>query len=120
MSAQSKLIGRLSMRLGPGWIIIGYILGLFAATAGVVAFPFSIISMGLFFVTIGAFFVAVIPILVLVYLFFLVAGYRALMALGRRLLFGAGTYSESQSMSKPLAPEPVDTGLWDQWIDGVW
>jgi hypothetical protein len=126
MSAENKAVGHLSMRLGPGWIMIGYVVGLFAATAGVVTFPFSIISMGLFAITIGAFFVVTIPILLLVYLFLLVAGYRALMALGRRLLFGTDQgpafqgASKSSLNQKHLESQGTDMDLWDRWIDGAW
>jgi hypothetical protein len=125
MSAQSKLIGRLSVLPSPGRIIIGYLLALFAATAGVAFYPFSNISMGLFFVTIGAFALVAVPVLVLVYLFFLVAGYRALTALGRRLLFGPNHGSAFQMASKSsrdqkhLESQGTDMDLWDRWIDGT-
>jgi hypothetical protein len=63
---------------------------------------------------------------VLVYLFFLVAGYRALMALGRRLLFGTDHRSAFQRTSKASLnqkhPESqgTDMDLWDRWIDEPW
>ena len=74
---------------------------------------------------IGAFFVVAISVNVIVCLFFMVAIYRSLMAIGRRLLFGADYCSELQRMSessylqKDPVPQLTDTRLWDQWIDGV-
>jgi hypothetical protein len=126
MSAQSNLIKRLSVIPAPGWIIVGYVLGLFAATAGVVAWPFSIITMGLFVFTIGVFFLMALPILVLVYMSLLVAAYRASIKVGRRLLFGEGhgsafeRTSKSSLKQKNLSSEPIDGDLWDRWIDGAW
>jgi hypothetical protein len=75
--------------------------------------------MGLFFVTMGAFFLISIPILVLVSMFLLIAGYRASIKLGRRLLFGAGQSSESQWTSKSSLQQRhvddpgTDMDLWE-------
>lgn len=124
MSARGKGVGRL--RVGPGWILLGYVIVLVAATAGVVAWPFSIVTMAMFSITIGAFFVVAIAILVMVYVFLIVAGYRASMKSVRRLLFGAAQGSAFQSTSesslkhKNLTPKPIDDDLWDRWIDGAW
>jgi hypothetical protein len=126
MSAQSKLIGHLSVIPSPGRIIIGYLLGLLAATAGVALYPFSNISMGLFFVTIGAFALVAVPVLVMVYLFLIVVGYRALNKLGRRLLFDPDHGSAFQGASKSflnqkhLESHGTEMDLWDRWIDGAW
>jgi hypothetical protein len=116
---------RFSLRLGPAGIVVGYVLALFGVVAGVVAYPFSSIWLGLLVVVIGAFFVVAVPVLVIVYLFFMIAVYRGLTALARRLLFGTDLCSELLMTSKPfplrkdVAPERTDTELWDRWIDGV-
>jgi hypothetical protein len=126
MSALSKAVGRFSIRLGVPGIVVGYIVALFAVVAGMVAHPFSNIWLGLLFFLVGAFFVMAVPVIVMAYLFLMVAVYRALMALGRRLIFGAGNHSGLQRTSKPsfllknLAPQRINTDLWDRWIDGVW
>jgi hypothetical protein len=89
-----------------------------------VAFPFSSIWMGLLFVVIGAFFVVAISVNVIVCLFFMVAICRGLIAIVRRLLFGAEDgselyrMSESSNLQKDPVPQQTDTGLWDRWIDG--
>ena len=107
-------------------IVIGYLLALFAATAGVVAFPFSTLVLGLLFVVVGVFFVVAIPVIVMAYLFLTITFSRAIMSLGRRLLFGADQDSESQRTGKPsllqkdLETQGTDAGLWDRWIDGSW
>jgi hypothetical protein len=125
MSAQVLAPGRFSFLLNPVGIVIGYVLVLFGVVARVVAYPFSSIWLGLLVVVIGAFFVVAISVNVIVCLFFMVAIYRRLMAIGRRLLFGAAHVSELQRTGKPsflrkdLAPQPTDTELWDRWIDGV-
>lgn len=124
-SAQSKLAGRFCSYRNPTRIIVCYILTLFAAVAGVVAFPFSLVSMGVLFVVVGAFAIVAIPIIVVAYLFLAIAFYRGLMALGCRLLFGEDPMSDSEcATSKPpllrkhLSPQRTDTELWDRWIDG--
>jgi hypothetical protein len=115
---------RFSFLLSPAGIAIGYVLALFAATAGVVVFPFSSISLGLLVVMVGAFFIVAIPVIVMTYLFMTIAVARALMGLARRLLYGSDQNSGWQSVSKPsplekdLEPQGTDTGLWDRWIDG--
>jgi hypothetical protein len=43
---------RSSFLLHPAGLVIGYLLALFADTAGVVGFPFSCISLGLWFVVV--------------------------------------------------------------------
>jgi hypothetical protein len=125
MSARIEALKRFPSQLSPAVIVIGYVLALFAAVAGVAAFPFSMISMVLLSIVVGAFFVVSVSILVMTYVFFAIAIYRAMLTLGRRLLSGRDLYSESQPMSQPafmkkdLAPELTDSGLWDRWIDGV-
>lgn len=124
MSASSRIARRVSFPLSPGGIVIGYLIALFAVTAGVVVFPFSSVSIGLLWVVVGAFFVVAVPIVVMVYLFFLIAFYRAVIGLGRRLLFGSDLDSESLSNGKELPLEKdlpniaTDDALWDRWIDG--
>jgi hypothetical protein len=116
---------RIPLQLSPAVIVIGYVLALFAVVAAAVAFPFSIISMVLLFIVVGAFFVLVVPILLMVCLFFTIALYRAMMAFGRRLVAGAGHDAESPTVCYPsllkndVAPEQIDMGLWDRWIDGA-
>jgi hypothetical protein len=56
MSALSDVVVRFSLSLGPAGIVIGYVLALFGVVAGVVAYPFSSIWLGLLVVVIGAFF----------------------------------------------------------------
>jgi hypothetical protein len=109
MSAQNKLVERFLFRVGPAGIVVGYVLALFGVVAGVVAFPFSSIWLGLPVVVIGAFFVVAISVNVIVCLFFMVAIYRGLMALGSRLLFGVDHCSELQRMSESsyLQKDPV-------------
>ena len=62
MYFQSKAARRFSFLLSPAGIVIGYILTLFAVVAGVVAFPFSSIWMGLLCILVGEFFVVTILI----------------------------------------------------------
>jgi hypothetical protein len=125
MSAQSKAAQRLSFHLCPAGIVIGYLLTLFAVVAGVVAFPFSSIWMGLLFVLVGAFFVVAIPIILMAYLLMTIAICRAIMGLGRRLVIGSRQNSEWQRTVKPFAfqksmePASTDNGLLDRWIDGL-
>ncbi len=68
MSARSRTARCSSFLLSPGGILIGYLIILFAVTAGVVAFPFSSVLFGLLFVVVGTFFVVAVPIVVMVYL----------------------------------------------------
>src|SRR6516165_1084745 len=89
---------RRSSWLSPARILPGYLLALFAATAGVVCFPFSIVSLGLLFVVVGAFFVVAILVIVMAYVFMAIAVTRAFMGLGRRLLFGSDQYSLAQGI----------------------
>ncbi len=125
MSAQSNVVERFLFRVGPAGIVVGYVLALFGVVAGVVAYPFSSIWLGLLVVVIGAFFVVAISVDVIICLFFMVAINRGLKALGSRLLFGTHHSSELQRMSKSSylqkdrVSQQTDTGLWDRWIDGV-
>ena len=120
MPAHTRAAPLFSFRLNPGGIVIGYILALLAATAGVVAFPFSSISLVLLSVVVGVFFVVAVPIILLAYVFLTITFSRAIMSLSRRLLYGADQDSESQSVNKPfLESLSTDAGLWDRWIDGV-
>jgi hypothetical protein len=103
--------------------VLGYLLAPFAATAGVASFPFSIASLGLLFVVVGAFFVVAIPVIVMAYLLMTIALVRALMGLGRRLLFGVGQDFALPKGGKPslqasLEIQRTDAALWDRWIDG--
>jgi hypothetical protein len=105
--------------------VIGYILALFAATAAVVTFPFSHISICVLSVLVGAFFIVAVPVIVMAYVFMTIAFSRALVGLGRRLLFGAdqnpvwrGTTRPSLLQKDP-APQRTAAGLWDRWIDGL-
>ena len=74
---------------------------------------------------IGAFFVLAVPVLVVVYLFFMVAIYRGLIAFGRRLLFWKSRKYRSQMTGKwSFQPKELESqarqiDLWDQWLDGV-
>jgi hypothetical protein len=119
------MVRRSSLWLSPAGILIGYLLALFTATAGVVNFPFSIVALGLLFVVVGAFAVGAIPVIVITYVLMAITFARAIMGLGRRLLFGRVQNSGSQRLSKlrPLQktvePERADTRVWDRWIDGV-
>lgn len=123
MSARSRMASRFSFIVSPGGSVIGYLCALFAVTAGVVAFPFSSISLGLLFVVVGAFFVVAVLIILMAYMFMVIAFCRALMGLDRRFPCGADQDSESQSRRKPsllqkdLATQGTNTGLWDRWID---
>jgi hypothetical protein len=105
--------------------VIGYLLALFAVTAGVVAFPFSSISIGVFAVLVGAFFIVAVPVTVMAYVLMTIAFSRALMGLGRRLLFGPGYDCGWHRTTKPcplqknVEPQATDTDLWDRWIDGL-
>jgi hypothetical protein len=125
MFAQRNVVERYLLRVGPAGIVVGYVLALFGVVAGVVAYPFSSIWVGLLYVVIGAFFVVAISVNVIVCLFFVFAIYSGLNALARRLLFGADHCSELQRLSqlsnsqKDQVLQQIDTGLWDQWIDGV-
>ena len=115
---------RASFWLSPAGILPGYLLALFAATAGVVCFPFSIVTLSLFMVMVGVFFVVAIPVIVLAYLFLTITISRAIMSLGRRLFFGTDQNSGSQRITescpsqKDLESQGTDAGLWDRWIDG--
>jgi hypothetical protein len=106
--------------------VLGYLLALFAATAGVVSFPFSIVSLGLLFVVVGAFFIVAIPVIVFAYLFMAIGFTRATIGLGRRLLVGSNQSPGLQRTGKPcplqkdLEPQGTDSGLWDRWTDGVY
>ncbi len=124
MSAHARAAPLFSFWLSPAGIVIGYLLALFAATAGVVAFPFSSISLGLLLVLVVVFFVVAVPVILMAYLFLTITFYRANMSLTRRLFFGADQGSDSQRTGKPsfsqkdLKTKVTDTGLWDRWIDG--
>jgi len=105
--------------------VIGYLLALFAVVAGMLPFPFSSVLTGLFYTLIGSFFVVAIAVISMTYLFITIAVSRALMGLGRRLLFGANQNPQSPRISKPslsqkdLESQGNNTELWDRWIDGV-
>jgi hypothetical protein len=124
MSVHGRVARRFSFLLSPARIVIGYILALFAATAAVVTFPFSSISIGVLSVLVGAFFLVAIPVIVMAYVFMTIAFSRALVGLGRRLLFGAVQDPAWQRMGKPcpfqehVEPGATAAGLWDRWIDG--
>jgi hypothetical protein len=87
MSAQAKIPKPFPVQFNFAVIVIGYVLTLFAAVAGVVAFPFSMISLILLWIVVGAFFVVSVPIILLADVFLVVGFYRAIMELGRRLFF---------------------------------
>ena len=89
MSAQTRAAPGFSFRLSLGGIVIGYLLALFAATAVVVAFPFSTLVLGLLFVVVGFFFIVAVPVIVMAYVFLTITYTHAIMSLSRRLLFGA-------------------------------
>jgi hypothetical protein len=116
---------RPSFLLSPAGIVLGYLLSLVVATAGVVSFPYSIISLGLLFVVVGAFFVVAIPVIVFAYLFMAIGFTRATIGLGRRLLVGSnqspGSYGKvkPRSSAKSLSGGVASSGLWDRWMDGV-
>jgi len=120
MSAQTTAAPLFPFRFRVGRIVIGYILALFAIVAGAGAFPSSTISMALLFVVVGAFFVVAVPVLVVVYLYFLWKFFTAIRSFARRLLFGT---APSQMTNKPsllrkdLEPPGINAGLWDRWID---
>lgn len=124
MAAHSRTARRFSFLLSPGGIIFGYLIALFAGTAVVGAFPFSSISFAPLFVVVGAFFVVAVPIVVMVHLFLLIAFCRAVIGLGRRILFGADHNAESLSngkkspLEKDVEPQRIANDLWDRWIDG--
>lgn len=119
MSAQSKLVWRMSVIPSPGRIFIGYVLVLLTATAGVVVFPFSSISMGMFFATVAAFYLMTTLILMKVYLFRLVAGYRASIKFGRRLIFVQVTpQSPRERVNRPSARNSW-TPKERTWISGI-
>jgi hypothetical protein len=126
MSAQTRAAPVFSFRLSLGGIVIGYLLALFAATAVVVAFPFSTLVLGLLFVVVGVFLIVAVPVIVMAYVFLTITYTRAIMGLCRRLLFGADQNTESKSKGKPsllhkdLGPNATDAGLWDRWLDGAW
>jgi len=88
-----------------------------------VSFPFSTISLGLFSVVVGTFFLVAIPVIVMSYLLMTIAVGRAVLGLGRRLIFGDDQNSKPQRTSKPsllkkhLEPQGTNVGLWDRWID---
>jgi hypothetical protein len=116
---------RFSFWLSPAGIVLGYLLVLFAATAGVVSFPFSIVSLGLLFVVVGAFFVVAILVILFAYLFMAIGLTRAMIGLGRRLLVGSNQSPGScgkvkpKSSAKSFLGEVTSSGLWDRWMDGV-
>jgi hypothetical protein len=124
MSAASKSAQGSSLFLSPVGIAIGYLLVLFAATAAVVVFPFSIILMGLLLALVGAFLAVAIPVILASYLLLAIAFSRALMSLGRRLLLGAhrnaGWERKPNPLQKDVEPRATDASLWDRWIDGAW
>jgi hypothetical protein len=65
-----------------------------------------------------------VPVIVVAYLLMTIALARALMDLGRRLLFGAVQNCGRQRTIKPcpfqkdVEPPATAAGLWDRWIDG--
>jgi hypothetical protein len=126
MYFQSEFARRFTFPRNPGGIVIGYIVTLLAIAAGVAAFPYSRIWIGLLIVVVGAFLAVAVTILVVVYLFFITAFFAALMNLGRRLLYGTDRWHESRTSSqsalekKGLESLGTCNDLWDRWIDGLW
>jgi hypothetical protein len=125
MPGPSKATERFSFLLSPAGFVVGNVLSLFAAAAGVQAFPSSGILMGLFFVLLGAFFIVTIPVLVMASLFITTAICRAVLGLGHRCPTGSDEDAESEHLSeaslvqKDERPHAPDADLWDRWIDGV-
>ena len=123
MSAHGKTARRFSFLLSPGWIVFGYLLALFAATAAVVSFPFSSIALALLGVVVGAFALVAIPVTLMAYVLMVIALFRAFVELGRWLLLGSGHSCEWSGAYNPCpsqkSDQPVgtDSGLWDRWID---
>jgi hypothetical protein len=118
------MVRRSSFWLSPAGIVIGYLLASFAATAGVVSFPFSIVALSLLLDVVGAFAVGAIPAIVIAYVLMAITLARALMGLGRRLLLsvdrnlGWQSKVDSCNVKKTAEPDRADTGLWDRWVDG--
>jgi hypothetical protein len=81
--------------------------------------------LGLLFVVVGAFFVVAVPVIVFGYLFMAITFSRAVMRLGRRLLFGSDQNSLAQGKGNPcpsekdLVSQGRNVGLWDRWINGL-
>ncbi len=125
MYSRSMTAGRFSFLLNPAGIVIGYILTLFVIVAGAGVFPSSKIWMALLFVVVGAFFVVAVPVLVVVYLFFMWKFFTAIRSFARRFCFGTIRWQESQwfrksfLQRKDLEPQGINAGLWDRWIDGT-
>jgi hypothetical protein len=125
MYAHSKADQHFSSHVAPTCIVIGYVLSLFAVVAGVVAFPFSTLWVGLLCFLIGAFFVVAIPIILMTCVLMTIVICRAITRLGRRLIYGSRqdsdlpTMVEQLTFQKNLEPEGTDDTLWDQWIDGL-
>jgi hypothetical protein len=92
---------RFSLLLSPAGILTGYLLALFAATAGVVSIPFSSISFGLLFVVVSVFFVVAIPVIVRAYLLMTIGFARAIIDLGGRLFLGTDQTTGWQNRVKP-------------------
>jgi hypothetical protein len=114
------MVRRFSFWLSPAGIVIGYLLALFAVTAAGVAFPFSIVPLGLMIVVVGVFFVVAIPVIVMACVLMAIAFARGIMGLGHRLLFGADRNSGwKRTVEKHMKPPAPDSRLWDRWIDGA-
>jgi hypothetical protein len=115
---------RSSFWLSPAGIVLGYLLTLFAATAGVVAFPFSTVFLSMLFFVVGVFFVVAIPVVVLAYLLMIIAILRGFVSISRRLAFGSDQKTGWQwrmqfaSLKNGAEPPRTDDVLWDWWIDG--
>lgn len=120
MSAHSRMARRFSFLLSPGGIVIGYVLALLAATAGAASFSFSNILMGLLFVVVGSFFVAAVPIILMAYMFMVIAFCRAVIGLGHRLTLHWWVAAKPCPSKKTVEPQRTAAGLWDRWIDGSW
>ena len=83
--------------------MIGYLLTLFAVVAGIGAFPFSNIWMGLLFVVVGVSFVVAVPVLVTVYLFFCMPS-RGFDEIGRRFLLGETHRDDTRTVALEKRP----------------
>jgi len=114
---------RPSIWLSPAGIVLGYLFTLFTATAGVVRFPFSTVSLSVLFVVVGVFFAVATPVIVMAYVCMLIAFCRGFTNLARRLVVSdqdTGRHPRTQLSSlKKDSKQPGTSGLlWDRWIDG--
>jgi hypothetical protein len=115
---------RFAFWLSPAGVVISYLLALFATTAGVVCFPFSMVSLALLFVVVGPFFVVAILVIVFTYVTLSISLTRAIFALARRLVGsnpnpGLCDKVQPKSSAKRFSRQASSVGLWDRWMDGV-